>query len=157
MMPSTRRPDGPFLHTFGHRDKPDAELLAARLDRRVVGEVPREAIDLVDDGVRDVAVLLEQRCHGLEGGAVRGARGLAELGEFVLDGPALLDGEAAASLQLGLDRVAALGLLARGDPDVDDVPAHARFLDGRRRTIVMFSTQAMISGTEGENSASLSI
>ena len=118
-------PGRTLLHALGHGDKPNAELLAARLDRCVVGEVPREAIDLVHDEVRDVAVLLEQRCHGLEGGAVRGARGLAELGELVLDGPALLDGEAAASLQLGLDRVAALGLLVRGDPDVDDRPAHA--------------------------------
>jgi hypothetical protein len=93
-------PGRTLLQPLGNRDKSDAEFLAPRFDRCVVSEVPREAIDLVDDEVRDVTVLLEQGCHGFEGGAVRGARGLAELGELVLDGPALVDGEAAASVEL---------------------------------------------------------
>ena len=63
----------------------------------------------------------------LDSGPVRGARGLTELGELVLDGPALLDCEAAASLRLGFDRVATLGLFARGHADIDDRSTHAAF------------------------------
>ena|SRR5215472_18676643 len=69
------------------------------------------------------AVLLEQRCQALK--AVRFAvRAASPSSVNSSDDPALLDGEAAACLHLGIDRVATLGPLVRGDPDIDDRLAH---------------------------------
>jgi len=109
---------GRLLEPFRDRDQADAQLLHPGLDGGVVSEVPGQPVDLVDHEMGDVPVLVEHGHHRLEGRAVVCPAGLAQLGELVLDDPALVASKAAAGFELSFDRVAAFGLLAGGNADV---------------------------------------
>ena len=89
------------------------------------GEVAGEAIEFVDDGVVDLAVLCEVGQHLLQLGAVGAAGGLAAVGELFDDEGSYGLGFAAVGFALGwqgesLLGPAALGLFAGGDADVGD-------------------------------------
>lgn len=123
---------GGFFQPFGHRHQRDSGAAQRGADGDVVFDVAREPVDLVDhDGVH-VAVLSDPRQHGLQLRAVGGAGGLATVGVFVGDGPALVADVAHARFALGGQREALFGQvavgLAFGRHAQIDHAAHLRFL-----------------------------
>jgi hypothetical protein len=69
MMPCSSSPDGRLVNVLTGADELSAPLTNVHDDLNVIGPVARQAIDLVDDHVINVA-LLEPFQHGLQGRSV---------------------------------------------------------------------------------------
>ena len=101
-----------------------AGLPEREVDRDVVGPVPGQPVDLVDDHVLD-GVLGDEPSMPLQLGPVGGLGGLAAVDELLDDNRARAVGLAPAGLALRRDRVALglaapLGLLLGRNAQVDD-------------------------------------
>jgi hypothetical protein len=115
---------GGLFEVLGDRHQRHAPTPQERPDGDVVFHVASEPVDLVDDDDVDVLVLGDAGQHLLELRPAGRAGGLAPVGVFVDQIPALVADVADAGLALGRDGetflpFAVLGLLASGDPQID--------------------------------------
>ncbi|HVS49483.1 MAG TPA: hypothetical protein VHJ99_11330 [Candidatus Dormibacteraeota bacterium] len=98
-------------------------LPQVRPDDHVILDIPGEAVELVDDDVRDRVVGRNLLQHHLEHRPVHRARGLTAVGVLARHKPTLVGDEADAGLALGI-KAESLGLLLGGDAQVDERALH---------------------------------